>query len=670
MLSRPLILFLCRANTTTATTTPISLATTRAAALTLAGFDAHVIVDANSTTSPTPTPTITPQNCVARVHFPRASEMTRLGWTGLSNTTDGLRWERATLWAHDILRTRDGLSPPSSSLNNNVWFIDEGVWWREKDTVTNNGIQGLVTAYITDHADLIVLPPNAALAPQWRSADGVIPPAFLATCSSSPFMRLSYRTLAACAALARAHGRLISRDILFPSIIRMLSAGVYNVRPSLPTPALPLTPTPVSHPLITSPSASSSSAAAATATNLTTTTAPPTLTFPVRTIWLNSPWTNGIRTSMQSTLWTDEELSICVAPLFFPVLGNPSLPTAQNQMISISPPPPPSPPPLSTPRVAVAFFGLVKDFALVSASVEKHLLSPLRRAGFAVDIFCHTYALNAVTNSRNNEKGARIFPASLSSTLPLKGLSFSNPADIDAALPVSRFLRNGDAWPESPGLSALFYIRQLVSLDQVTRLWTHAEASTTTYDLIIYSRPDVLFFNDIDIARHLPLRPNTLYAPNFHTWVPGGTGSHGVGINDRFAFGRPEVMKVYGARLCHVDSFLARVDRPMLHAEAFLAALSVAQRWSVVDLAVRFGRVRAGGTLADSPLDIKLRFGPNTPAVTTTLGISGGGDSSSTDASSMLAAAARALGCSDVPVTIGNVPASAVPGRKRERSSA
>ena len=628
MISRPLIIFLCRANTTTATTattsstTHISRATARAATLTLAGFDAHVIVDADNLTPNTNT---LPQTCVARVHFPRASELTRLGWTDLSNPNDGRRWERATLWAHDILRSRDGV-PASESLSstNNVWFIDADEKREDENVHTHDtNLQGLVTAYMTDPADLIVSPPQSTttLSPQyWRSANGVIPPAFLSSCSTAPFMRLSYRTLAACAALARARGRLLSRDILFPSIIRMLSAGVFNVRQlSLPTPL--------------QPSIISSSSAAAANPPTATATLPPTLTHhPVRTIWLNSPW-------------TDAELST------------------------------PPPPPLSTPRVAVAFFGLVKDFALVSASVERHLLSPLRRAGFEkIDLFCHTNALDAVTNPRNNEKGARVFPASLSSSLPLKGLSFSDPTDIDTALPVSHFLRNGDAWPESSGLSALFYVRQLVSLDQVTRLWTaHAAATDTTYDAIIYTRPDILFFNDVDIARHLPLRPNTLYAPNFHTWVPNGTGSHGVGINDRFAFGCSDVMKVYGSRLSYVDSFLARVDRPMLHSEAFLAALSALHRWSVIDLAVRFGRVRAGGTLVDSPFDAKLRFGPNTPAVTTTLAESGGsgsggGDITSTDASISLAAAARAIGCSDVPVRIERMALS--DGRKRARSIA
>jgi hypothetical protein len=406
----------------------------------------------------------------------------------------------------------------------------------------------------------------------------------------------------------------------------------------------------------------------ATAAGGTPAAASATLHVPARGLWLSAPWTDGLHD--RSAQWSSAALAAAAAAgtsLFFPFSGGDVVDTSPpTSTTAAGPSPQPtalasSPCVLAAPRAAVAFFGLVKDFALVAASVERHLLGPLRRAGFAVDVFCHTYALDAISNPRNKEAGARVFPASLAASVPLTSLSFSDPAAVDAAHPVARFLRNGDAWPETAGQSALFYVRQLVSLDEVTRLWT---AAGVPYDAVVYARPDVLFFNDIDITRHLPLRAGALYTPNFHTWVPGGTGSHGVGLNDRFAFGGAAVMRVFGSRLAHVEAFLARHDRPMLHAEAFLAALAAAQRWTVVDSLTRFGRVRAGGALADSPTDEKLRFYPTAPAVTTALGAAGGGCAD--DALVALANAAHALGCSDAPAPIR--PTGSTAGRKRARS--
>ena len=631
-----LIILLCRGGAPS----KLKHLSARAESLVRAGLDAHVIVDEDGPDASAPS--TAPSECAARVHFPRAAEVARLGWANMSSSDDGKRWERATLWAHDVLRARDSVVTGGGGY---AWFVEDGVFWEEGgDEVvasagggsSGRGLQGLVASFAGETADLIACEPGP-LAPSWRAADGVLPPAFLAACSAVPITRLSYRILAACAAIGRARGRLAPRDILFPSVVRMLASGVFNVRAQ--------------------PAAGASSGTAA---------AP--LLVPARGLWLNAPWTAGFRD--RSAPWSTAALAAAAAAgstLFFPYAGGDSM-----GALPASAPTPFSPQPttvapsscdLAAPRAAVAFFGLVKDFSIVEKSVERHLLAPLRRAGFAVDIFCHTYVLDAISNPRNNEAGARVFPASLAAALPLKALAFSDPAAVDAALPVAHFLRNGDAWPETRGQSALFFVRQLVSLDEVTRLWTSAGVD---YDVVVYARPDVLFFNDIDIARHLPLRSGALYTPNFHTWVPSGTGSHGVGLNDRFAFGRADVMRTFGSRLALVESFLARPDRPMLHAEAFLAALAMAQRWSVVDSLTRFGRVRAGGALADNPSDEKLRFYPISPAATTELGAAGDASASVDSALAALASAARAIGSADVPVPIRI--AGAIAGRKRARS--
>lgn len=86
-------------------------------------------------------------------------------------------------------------------------------------------------------------------------------------------------------------------------------------------------------------------------------------------------------------------------------------------------------------------------------------------------------------------------------------------------------------------------LRQLWAMQ---RVWRIMEASDIQFDWVVRLRPDCWFHNDLeDLAE---CDPACLYVPTFHNFF---------GLNDRFAFGGYEVMKVYMNRLDNMDEYIA-----------------------------------------------------------------------------------------------------------------
>lgn len=86
-------------------------------------------------------------------------------------------------------------------------------------------------------------------------------------------------------------------------------------------------------------------------------------------------------------------------------------------------------------------------------------------------------------------------------------------------------------------------LRQLWAMK---RAWKIMEGDGFKPDWVIRLRPDCWFHNDIEDFDKCD--PNAIYVPTFHNFF---------GLNDRFAFGGYEVMKVYMNRLDNMDEYIA-----------------------------------------------------------------------------------------------------------------
>lgn len=157
---------------------------------------------------------------------------------------------------------------------------------------------------------------------------------------------------------------------------------------------------------------------------------------------------------------------------------------------------------------------------------------------------------------------------------------------------------HGDAWNNSYS-SLRNLLRQYYSLEQVTTLveTTVAAGHAAKYDLIMYVRPDVFFLNKLDTKGLVEAAASeggegkpTVYIPDFS---PAG------GVNDRFAFGKPDaVMKYWGRRGRFAREYCKSFP---LHSEKFLAYVLSTNDVAIKYTNIVFGRVRANGKLYDYP---------------------------------------------------------------------
>lgn len=129
----------------------------------------------------------------------------------------------------------------------------------------------------------------------------------------------------------------------------------------------------------------------------------------------------------------------------------------------------------------------------------------------------------------------------------------------------------------------------------VTKLWQDKWARTTLedgtervdeyYQAVVYTRSDLIYFDKLqlipqkwnetakefvfetkpdgssDWTRDEVVRNNTLYTAPF---------DESYGLNDRFAYGRPAVMRLYGNRGQEIEAFFERYPDQSLWVEPFL----------------------------------------------------------------------------------------------------
>jgi hypothetical protein len=266
-----------------------------------------------------------------------------------------------------------------------------------------------------------------------------------------------------------------------------------------------------------------------------------------------------------------------------------------------------------SPRVAICFFGLTRSLQYTRYNLYAHILDLLKQHEISYDIYVHTYDLVTVSNARSKEENVTLDANEWKLLYPYRHL-IDNEEQIEKTV-VEHFLpiflsAHGDPYHEKPPHKTMRNtIKQFYSLQRVTELWTETiDRQIQDYQAVLYLRPDLWYFNDLNVA-HLqiamgaalsassnasfssPSPSHFIYIPNFHSWG---------GANDRFAFGPPHVMKVYGSRLIGAANYSQ--IKPV-HPETYLSDLLHSHHIVTRATNLLFERVRANGVLWGIPIN-------------------------------------------------------------------
>ena len=251
--------------------------------------------------------------------------------------------------------------------------------------------------------------------------------------------------------------------------------------------------------------------------------------------------------------------------------------------------------------VALCFFGLTRSLSLTRSSLRRHVLDVLTSHGWAYDIFLHTYRKETLTNPRSNEAKVDLDADEWRYLRPTRILiEDGDKIDAEYVKPLlPKILTRGDLWSERAvnHSSMANLLGQLRSIERVTGLLLREQQhSSTAYDAVIFLRPDVWFYNDIDMRDVESARsiPNVAFIPNFHAIAAAGE------INDRFAICHPQAAVAWGQRRRLVDDFVF-VQNQTLHSERFLGYALRQSNITVKPSSILFGRVRANKVLWGQP---------------------------------------------------------------------
>jgi len=236
-------------------------------------------------------------------------------------------------------------------------------------------------------------------------------------------------------------------------------------------------------------------------------------------------------------------------------------------------------------RIAVIYFGMVRERVKSLGSIWANLIDPNRRSGIDLMAIASLNLVDIVQNPRTNELDIilnkdDIFQ--LDADLYILRKQMDEEITDQLSLAKTRDDVYSDGWRSIRNL-----LHQMASLH---RAWRAMELlGYNRFDAYLFVRADLRLLDQVDLSRLYQnlSSDKSILVPAWHSWG---------GLNDRLALAAPEAAACYALRL---DSITTYCKNHALHSETYLA-WSLAQKGCTVgELPVRASRVRSSGHIND-----------------------------------------------------------------------
>ncbi len=281
-------------------------------------------------------------------------------------------------------------------------------------------------------------------------------------------------------------------------------------------------------------------------------------------------------------------------------------------------------------ETAVILHGLVhRSLRHTVESLRKCVLAPLERLG-PVEVFFHSWDIAEINNPRAGESAEIVDTTEVARLLSDAQGHFESQLDFDASMDWERWFRNNPMRhccgnEEEARVSLMNFCRALESQERAWRFFE--ERKSKTYDLVVATRADMRFLEDIRLPERLTLaarglsskrpqppldfagcpevspylgeregrdRPPCLWLSKFHSWG---------GVNDRFAIGNEEGIRIWSNRVVFAKQWLERAKGES--SEWLLMKWLERKQVRVGFLDFTFQRVRANGQVAERDQELK-----------------------------------------------------------------
>jgi hypothetical protein len=230
-------------------------------------------------------------------------------------------------------------------------------------------------------------------------------------------------------------------------------------------------------------------------------------------------------------------------------------------------------------------------------SLRSNVLDPLVLAGHTYAIYLHTWNVTFVSNPRTGERNHTFDPLVYRLLAPHSARIEGTDRASSLHSRLSEFTRHGDPYGEGARnsthnrhLTLRNLLSALLSLQKVTSMW---QDDASHLDALVYTRPDIWFYSPLqvaDVVAAAQAQSPVVYTPPWGQYA---------GLNDRFAIGNADGMRVYG---CRLNDALAYSQHHPLHSEALLAHVLRTGGVETRSTTIYFARIRASGHIGDWPV--------------------------------------------------------------------
>ena len=255
-------------------------------------------------------------------------------------------------------------------------------------------------------------------------------------------------------------------------------------------------------------------------------------------------------------------------------------------------------------RVALCFYGSVRNFNNTLPSIRDSLVAPLRRKA-AVDLFMHALQTESILAPSRGQEGVPLDVDDYKRLTVCKA-DADEQEDVDRLFALDKLARE-EVRTSPKGPNAYDHVtiqnifRSRYSVDSVRSLVRqHERQRGFRYTHVVLARPDVRYDKPVAWV------PRLSDGDNPHVWVPNHCQWHGV--CDRFAAGTAEAMLTV---VMQQWTDQVRVDGPYFKRGMWMAERAFCEqlkrmpslRVSVMPICIR--RVRSDNTVYDLDLDLR-----------------------------------------------------------------
>lgn len=234
--------------------------------------------------------------------------------------------------------------------------------------------------------------------------------------------------------------------------------------------------------------------------------------------------------------------------------------------------------------VALCFFGITRSLKFTVESINEYVIGELKRQGYNVVIYIHTYSIAGVYNNPRAKEKCEKMDNEEHQLLNPDFIQIDQQEEIAGNLDLLKYRTHPDPWNSYYKTLDNFILAQYSKL-QVTNM---VEASEKKYEKIIFLRPDVKYLNKLSANIIGKCNDSTICIPIFHRISK-------YRFNDRFAICNDNNYKYYGKVFNELYE-MSKTQR--LHSETVLGKL-MREKYKLKIQVVRFyfNRVRVSGEI-------------------------------------------------------------------------